>query len=421
MSNYEYDSVFEWFEYLFSVRKAIITLFQKSETCICKQLEEKALGNLASEMIDIITDMNRKLIREFRYPNEGLLFEGKVKISEETDKVINKYFTSILNFCNQFVGFLCRDIDKMRLALINLRTAQSSLEIMQDSLENISNEQGIFQQQHSELSVLEEQGLQCLLIACLYFNEHQPSKYFSKYQMRNWYNENNKNAMKKAKETLCGLSTEYHVIFPVKYYYDYEILTFYPIIVHNLNMTDSVLLMEFFCNCIPFVELDYNYLMVVNTNDQGKVRSDGLKIPKDFLIKLRTAINNDDATLAEKLPPPFPDKVTAKILDCFEYKYEILTPAVTRYEGVDRIAELLWAFSKSRNELYDDSDTKYRNHVEGYYKKEIKNQLRVFESRIPQTEFNEISQLCNDVFNNYEFDDISFNTFYNNIISKSLE
>jgi len=420
MSKYEFDSIFEWFEYLFSIRKLIIILFQKSETVICKQLEEKPLGNHAIEINTLITDVNRKLISEFRYPNEENPFDEKVKISEEFNNIKSKYFTSTLNFFNQFADFLLRDINKTELALINLRTAQSSLEAMQNLFENISNEQGLFRQQHSELSVLEKQSLQNLLITCLYYKEHQSSKYFSKYQIKSWYKEDYKKAMEKAKEILCGLSTKYHVIFPVKYYYD-EILSLYPIIVNNLNMRNDVLLMEFLYNCIPFAELEYDYLIVVIINDQSKAMSSGLKIPKEFFIKLRTVINTDDVTLAEQLPPPFPEKITIKILDCFESKYEIFTNIDTRYDGIDRIAELLWALSKSHNELYDDIDTRYRNHIESYYKKEIKNHLSAFEPRIPKTEFNKISQLCNYVFNGYKFDDISFNTFYNNFIIKSLE
>jgi len=420
ISNYEFDTIFEWLEYWFSIRKSLITLFQKYFTCICKLLEKKQLGNIAIEVDDLRKDIIGKLIKESKYPNEGKPFGEKIKMLEYVNNSKSEYFKSIFNFLNQFVGFLSRDINESRLALINIRTAHSSLEIMQNSFRDISNEQGFFQQQHLELSTLEEQSLRCLLIACLYFNEHQPSMYFSKYQIKSWYKENNKNAMEKAKNILFGLSEKYNVIFPIKYYYD-GILSFYPIIVHNLNMTDGELLKEFLCNCIPFTELEYYYLIVVIINDQGKVLPSVLKIPKDFFIKLKKIINTDDVILEEQLTPPFPEEITIKILDCFESKYEIFSYVDTRYEGIDRIAELLWALSKSHNELSDEIDTRYRNHIESYYKNEIKNYLSALEPRIPQTEFDDISQICNGVFNEYKFDDISFNIFFNNLINKHLE
>jgi hypothetical protein len=184
-------------------------------------------------------------------------------------------------------------------------------------------------------------------------------------------------------------------------------------------MTDSVQLMEFLYSCIPFAELDYDYLVVVCRNEKGKVMPSGLRFSNDFFVKLKTTVDTED--VAGQLSPPFPEEVTAKILNCFEDKYEIFSPVVTGYEGIDRIAELLWAFSKSHKELSDDSNTEYRNHIESYYKTEIENYLKLIENRISQTEFNEISQLCSKVFIKYDFDDTSFNIFFSNLIIKSQE
>lgn len=418
MSNYECDSIMEWLEYWFSVRKNIVTLFEKSVACICKLLEGKPLGSLATEIDNLRIEVNKKLVRQFRYPNEERPFEEKANIPEGFSKIKNDYFGSSRNFWDSLADFLRRDADKTRMALINLRTAQSSLKEMQEFFGSISYEQGIFQQQHSELCMLEEQKLQNLIIACLYFREHQPSKYFTKYQIKSWYNENYKETMEKAKQALYGLSVENLVIFPEKYYYD-GILSFYPIIVHNLDMTDGGLLIQFLYHCTPFAELDYDYLVVVCRNDQGKVLPSGLRISKDFLKKLKIAIDSEDATLAGQLTPPFPEEITSQIFECFEHQYEILTAAITGYEGVDRIAELLWAFSKSREELADSCDTQYRRLTECNLKTEILNLLKSVELRIPKNDFIELSQLCNDVFNGQEFNDVSFNSFYDWLIVQS--
>lgn len=422
MSNYECDSILEWLEHWFSIRKNIKSLFQKSVDCICKLLEGKSLGCLATEIENLRVEVNKELIREFKYPNEERPFEKRSKITEGFSKIESEFFGNIRNFCDQLAGFLRRDIDKTRLALINLRAAQSSLEKMQKCFGSISDEQGIFQQQHSKLCMLEEQNLQNLLIACLYYKEHQPSKYFDKHQIKSWHNENYKKVMEKTQQVLCDLSTRHLVIFPKTFYYDYDgILKFYPIIVHNLNMTDSELLMEFLCHCMPFAELDFDYLVVICRNDHSKVMPSGLRISKDFLKKLKIAIDTEDDTLAEQLTPPFPEEVTSQMLECFEHKYEILMPAVTGYEGVDRIAELLWAFSKSQEELADDCDMEYRRLIECNLKTEIINLLKSVEPQIPNNDFIELTQLCNNVFNGQEFNDVSFNSFYDSLIIKSLE
>lgn len=420
MSNYECDSILGWLEYWFSNRKNIIALFQKSVACICKQLEGKPLGSLATEIDSLRIEMNKKLIKEFRFPYEDRPFDEKAIIPEGFSKIKSDYFQSTRNFFDQLAGFLLRDSNKTRLALINLRAAKSSLVKMQKYFENIADEQGILMQQHYELCILEEQILQNLTMACLYYDEHQPSKFFNKYQIKSWYKENYENAMEKAKQALCGLSADYLVIFPEKYYYD-GILSFYPIIVHDLDMTDGTLLIEFFCQCTPFAELDYDYLVVLCRNEQDKIIPSGLRISKDFLKRLKIAIDTEDITLVEQLTPPFPEEVTTQTLECFEQQYETFSPIVTRYEGIDRVAELLWAFSKSQEELSDDSDAEYRKHIESDYKTEILNLLRTVEFRISKTDFSEISQLCNDVFNGYAFNDVSFNAFYNKLVVKSLE
>ncbi|ACV61738.1 hypothetical protein Dtox_0831 [Desulfofarcimen acetoxidans DSM 771] len=418
--NYECDSILEWLEYWFSTRKNIIDLFQKSVACICKQLEEKPLGSLATEIDSLRIEMNKKLIKEFRFPYKDRPFDEKAKIPEGFSKIKSDYFQSTRNFFDQLAGFLLRDSNKARLALINLRATKSSLVKMQKYFENIADEQGILMRKHYELCILEEQNLQNLMMACLYYNEHQPSKFFNKYQIKSWYKENFKNAMEKAKQALCGLLSDHFVIFPEKYYYN-GILNFYPIIVHDLDMTDGTLLIEFFCHCTPFAELDYDYLVVVCKNDHDKIMPSGLRVSKDFLKRLKIAINTEDTKLAEQLTSPFPEEVTTQILECFEHQYEVFSPIVTGYEEIDRIAELLWAFSKSQEELSDDSDTEYRKYIENNYKTEISSLLRTVESQIPQTDLSEISQLCNDVFNGYTFDDGSFNSFYNKLIVKSLE
>lgn len=124
--------------------------------------------------------------------------------------------------------------------------------------------------------------------------------------------------METARQARLGVSADHLVIFLEKTYFD-EILSFYPIIVSNLDVTNGELLMTFLCNCKPFAELDYDYLVVVYKNDQDKVLPNGLKIAKDFLKKLKITIDTEDITLLEQLTPTFPEEVTTRILECFEH------------------------------------------------------------------------------------------------------
>ena len=412
MSNYECDSIVEWLEHWFSIRKNIITLFQKSSAFLCKQLEGRPSESLATEMDSLRFEINKKLIKEFRLPYEDRPFDEKVIIPEGLNRIKVDYFQSTCNFFDQFTGFWLRDLNKAPLALTNLRLAKSTLIEMQAYFEAIAADQGILMQQHHELCILEEENLQNLMMTCQYYEENQPSKFFNKHQIKNWYKEDYKDRMKKAKQALESLSSNHFVIFPENFYFD-GILRFYPIIVSNLDMTNGRQLIEFFYNCSHFAELDYEYLMVVFKNDHEKILPNGLRIPKNFLKKFKVAIDTEDCELAEELTSPFPEKITTQILECFKHQYEVLSPVITGYEGIDRVAELLWAFSKSREELSDGSDIRYLKHIENNYKIETLSLLKTFESQISDTDFSEISQLCNDVFNGYVFNDVSFNELYN--------
>ncbi len=420
MSNYECDSIFEWLEYWLSIRKNIVILLEKSIDCICKLLEGKVLGNLAKDFDTLKLEINKKLIMETRYPNQDRPFDEKVNIPEGFSKVQSDYFGGIQNFIKQFVGFLQQDSKLTRLALINLRMAQVSIEKMHNFFANIINEQGVLQHEHSKLCMDEKESLHNLIVACQYFKEHQPNEYFNKYQMKNWYNINYKQKMEDSVVALSDLIEEYSITCPNHYYYE-GILKFYPIIVSNLDMTDSALLIKFLYYCTPIVELEYDYIIVVLMNANGLVMPNGLRIPIQFLNNLKTAIDTENVALIEELSPPFPKEITQQVLDCFGHKYELFKLTITGYEGIDRIFELLWAFSKSQSELSDERDSEYRKLTESNLKTEILNLLKSYKSQITHGDFCELSQLCTNVFNGYEFDDTKYNSYCDKLLANSAE
>jgi len=418
MSSYECDTIIEWLEYWFAIRRNIVTLFNKSSACICRLLEGKQLGDLTTDIDNLRSEVEKRLNSEFRYPNEDRPFVEKPKIPEGFSKVKSDYFQSIQNFCNQFVGFLIRDTDKERLAVINLRTAQGALDSMHAFFADFCNEQGLLQKNHSELCVLEKQGLENLLRACLYYQEHQPSKYFSKYQINIWYKANYIEIVKKAQYALRALAAEYLVIFPERYYRK-GILSYYPVIVHDLDLTSSDALTRLLIDCIPFADTAFDYLIVVLRNSRGDILPSGLNLPKILLTDFKKVIDANDGALAEKLTPPFPIEITTQMLECFDVKYKVLIPIATGYEGIDKIGELLWAYSKTLELLTDEFDAEYRDLSRDSLKSEILSVLESFNQKIPPKNYEELRALCEDVFYGRVFDDVELEKFYKNIIARS--
>lgn len=129
---------------------------------------------------------------------------------------------------------------------------------------------------------------------------------------------------------------------------------------------------------------------------------------------------NDEESLINELSPPFPVEVTSHMVDCFANVYDVEKPAVTGYENVDHIGELLWALSKSRQVLTDYQDETYFSIIEIKYKNEILKLLRDISNKIVDEHFSEISNICKAVFEGEEFLDVELNAFYNNLVSLCL-
>lgn len=147
MSNYEFDTISEWLEHWFNIRNHVCLLANKFCSCIYKFLEGKTLGNMAGEIDQLREQYSRLITSEKRYPHEDRPFEEKTAIPEGLSHIQNKYFQSMQNVSNQFVGFLSRDSQKQRLVMANLITVQGSLFIMQQYFSDIADSSG-FNEKH---------------------------------------------------------------------------------------------------------------------------------------------------------------------------------------------------------------------------------------------------------------------------------
>lgn len=415
LSNYECDSIYTWLEYWLSIRANLVKLSDKVIVCIYRLLGQKLLGKLADEINELSEEINKSLIKECKFPYEDRPFDEKANLPEGLSKIKSNFFGSIQNVCNQIVGFLSREKEVTRLALINLRMTLSSLLDMQIYFNKIFEEQKILNEKHKEICISEEGTYNRLLIACLYFTEHQSSKYFNKYQIDTWYEKKCETELIKTTEALSELSALYSIVFPTLYFYD-GILSHYPIIVNDFDMTDDDNFLHFLYLCTPFAELEYDYLILLCCNRPNSLAANGFKVTKRFLETLKQVVENDDESLANELAPPFPVEVTSQMVNCFANSYNVEKIAVTRYEKVDLVGELLWAFSKSRQVLICNEDVMYRSVIEEQYKVKILKILGIIENKISRNYFLEISDLCENVFEGQNFSDEELNLFYNKLM-----
>ena len=421
MSNYEFDTVTEWLNYWFDVREHICLLADKCCACIYKLLSGKTLGGLAGEVDKLREDFALITTGEKRYPKEDRPFEEKATVPERLGKIKNKYFQSIQNFMNQFAGFLAKEEQKQRLAMVNLITAQSSLVTMQNYFAEIAIDFG-FQERQMVLCVMETQNIERLIMCCRYYQAHSPNKYFNKYQIRNWYDGYCRDERKIAEEGFLALKSKYLIHFPDKIY-TIDMLSYYPIIVDNFDMASESNLTEWLLGCIAFSDAPFDYLVILSANEFEEINSAALQFPRQMLVDVKKAIESENYLSLDKLLHPYPVDVTAQMLDCFSEKYDLPEKKVTDVDEfpIGDIAEELWIYSKSVELLTEPEDACYLADQTQDIQPNIAEMLRLLKNKLPFKDVDWLIEICDNVFSGEKFDDIMFNNVIEHFIQKKIE
>ena len=92
---------------------------------------------------------------------------------------------------------------------------------------------------------------------------------------------------------------------------------------------------EWLIGCISFADAPFDYLVILCTNDFGKIIPSALQISKQMIIDVRNAIELEDSSLLGKLKPPYPIDVTVQMLGCFHEKYDLLVKGNVEYFSVE--------------------------------------------------------------------------------------
>ena len=421
MSNYEFDTATEWLNYWFDVREHICFLADKCCACIYKLLGGKPLGSLAGEVDQLREEFALITTGEKRYPKEDRPFEENATVPERLGKIKSKYFQSIQNFTNQFAGFLIKDEQKQRLAMVNLTIAQSALVTMQNYFAEIAIDFS-FQERQLTLCVMETQNIERLIMCCSYYQTHSPNKYFNKYQIRNWYDGHCRDERKIVEDGLSELESKYSIHFPDQIY-TIDMLSYYPIIVGNFDMASESNLTEWLLGCIAFADAPFDYLVILSANESEEIDSTALQFPRRMFVDVKKAIESENHSLLDKLVPPYPVNVTAQMLDCFSEKYDLPEKKVTDIDElpIGYIAEELWIYSKSVELLTEPEDTCYLAAQTQDIQLNITEMLCLLKNKLPFKDVDWLIEICDNVFSGEKFDDIMFNNVIEHFMQKKIE
>lgn len=421
MSNYEFDTVAEWFNHWFNVREHICLLANKCCACIYKLLGGKPLGSLAGVVDQLREELTLITTGEKLYPKENRPFEEKASIPQGLGEVKSKYFQSVQNFMNQFAKFLYRDDQNKRLAIINLTAAQSALATMQNYFGKIAIDLG-FEEKHLNLCKMEAQNIEQLMMCCSYYQTHSPNKYFNKYQIKEWYDAHCREEREVAESAFSYLQSKYVLHFPQKIY-TIGILSYYPIIINGLNLVSESNLIELLPACIAFADSSFDYLVILSANKDESINPTALQFPRQMLINIKKAIESEDYSSIDKLITPYPVDVSLQMLGCFEEKYDFFPQGVTDAETlpIGDLAEELWVYSKSVELLTDTEDTTYLVTETQNIQASVTSILCTLKDKLEPKDFEWLDNICNGVFSGKRFDDALFNDVIEHFMQKKMK
>ena len=419
LSNYEFDTIVEWIAHWLDIRDKICVLADCCCSCVQKLLSNKSLGNMSQEFKKHFVQLNQMTVCERRYPKEDRPFEEKPTLPEGLSKIKRDYFQSMNNFFQQFAGFLKRTDKEQRLALLNLKAARHAVEQMQLYFSDIACETE-FYIRHTELCIVEIQSLDLLLMNCSYYQAHHPNKYFNKYQVKVWYEESLNNEMSIVKNGISQLQLGNTIYFPEKIY-TIGILSHYPLIIENLDITSEKELAMLFIGCIPFLDSSFSYVVLMFTDENKRVNPTALKIPRRMIEKIKTNIESDNEIQSDNLSLPYPTDVTEQMLECFHDGFTLQSKHKLQFDlsPISEIAEELWIYSKLIKILVEPEDSDYLRTSLESIQKNIFKRLRLLADCLPPDDIQQLSTLCESVFAGTSFDDNSFNVLVESLVSSA--
>lgn len=423
MSNYDCETVYEWLSHWMKMRQEILILCENTIKIMAMILSDKkhnkAYNTLACEVDKSRNIINKGLIKSVGYPKENSEFKEKNDVPEEFKKTARKYFNSIGNFVNMYVGIIEKDMDKSRLGLINLLDANSNLLNMQLFFSKIINEHKIFEIENDVICSEENKQLFELLKTLKYYNNHTSSQYFQIRDITTDYENEIKRGLNEASDIICENNKFNDIVIPNKYYIE-GISKYYPLIIPDeFDITDEIFIYNFIEMLQPFKDTEIDYIVFSNVLEDNLINNYGLRISKHFL----TQISQRDIDLVDNVWYPKPIEIGREFLECFANKFEVRSSKIkdVSNDTIVYILEHLWAYSRYTKELVDEKDIEYLNNVHKDIKNKIDIQLNELKNNNLTEGYNKMNILCQEVYNGLEFNDDLLNIEINKLIYESIE
>jgi hypothetical protein len=419
LSNYEAPTVYDWLAFWNGIRQDIVALWKKNIAIIDKKLNQK---KITPTDLDEFDGLRNKIITqlkvEYPYPRQYRPFES-TKLPEEVTKIKNIYFPSVRNYVGQMVGLLMKVEKDSHLAIFNLRNAKKELSEMQALCRGIIKQSGYYSEENNNLENSEYTWIEKLLAYNLFYLKNSSTRIVRQKQVDNWMVEQNRDLLTNIRDailenSLYSISFEYPVCR-----LDDGKLFMLPLISDNVDLTDNDVFTSLSLSLIPVSNFEIDYAIVILRAERANtVRPFGIRISKDFLLKAKRAVDENDDSHLETAIPPLPIKITQQMLGVFSTKY-IIELESTNLDGYDVFFEKLWEYSQFGKYITQPEESDYLDKEKQKIKLEIissylalnhdTSNLYLYTSEIKTKVLEE----------NYPFGNEDFNHAYNLIFSQT--
>lgn len=389
-----------------------INMCQKKEY-LPKDYKEEIIISIYRKFWNLL-EKEEMLCSTLSYPKEYRPFEEVVEAPKKFLEVKQAYFNSMQNFLRQVAGLIQRDENDVRLALYNLKQAKAGLPKMHKFFDGMELDEEIASK-HTNLCRQESQKILEIYMCCQYFLQHDASPTFDKYQIRNWYRDVCTKEIEDVNVALDAMQQEYDAVFPDQAYEE-AVFKHYPIILRSFDMTREEVIQDFMLRTIAFAETSFDYMLVLQCDENGDILQHAIKFPKRFFKAIEEALVSGEEITDTSLLTPYPIDVTENMLECFSGDWKIKRQTDNPYvHYLGDIAEELWVYSKLRELLCKEEDREYCRCELKKVAEKIAIMKKEIHLHLDEEVANQIDEMCNHVYEGNCFDNIRLNEFVQNL------
>jgi len=404
-SQYEFPSIYDWQEYWFDMRWQILDFIKLNIKLLENRLNH---NNISDEFIKTLDEKRsvilNSLLKENLFPYEDRPFRELSKLGIYSKKIKQGYFKEIKKYINNFFNILKdkNDNNMCNIAIINLKDARNNLLMMHDYYNFISKNSV----EYFRTDKIEKEELinidKLVNLNDFYLEYSEKNVSYSNKILIDWVKRKNKEYIEVVSRNITKIrdSCDFGIIPPKKILEEGN-LKIIVVGIDNFDIYDEEQHLKLLYNFIPFIDIEFNFLVFIFISEDKSINQRGIRISKDSLINFRNATINQNEDEADSGINPIPIEITKEYLDVLGQE-KLSLPKEQQEDNSEKIVLFLlylWKFSKYKENLNLSNalEKDYLFYLRDIIEKELDELEREDQERIITKFSNKLFELKRDV------------------------